>query len=319
MSNPIEQQKRDNLTDLLIELSSAQDLLKDKRKRSDYYRKLEDIYYDSDTDNFRHYYSDIFAALTFIDSSASVGNLDILAQNMQGIKDGYRSQNFDENDNPINIEKEINKLYDHTNLDIARINYTKRFTNETQSKLAQNEALLNNLQSQQQQSDIEREEAFNAIRMESAQAQQESKDNQAKMQGEYITILGIFASIVLAFTGGMTFSTSVLENISSSSIYRIIVISLILGLILFNIIWLLIDFLRDINGKTIRKWWVILLLDFLIIVGIIFTYFAYKGQWIKPDLTTTPASIENSISDSENTQIQEKDELPTETDSVKDK
>ena len=100
------------------------------------------------------------------------------------------------------------------------------------------------------------------------------------MQSEYITILGIFASIVLAFTGGMTFSTSVLENISSSSIYRIIVISLILGLILFNVIWLLIDFLRDINGKTIRKWWIILLLNFLIIAGIAFMYFAYKGQWI---------------------------------------
>ena len=57
MSNLNEQQKRDALTDLLIELSSAQDLLKDNRKRSDYYRKLESIYYDADTDNFRHYYS----------------------------------------------------------------------------------------------------------------------------------------------------------------------------------------------------------------------------------------------------------------------
>ena len=94
------------------------------------------------------------------------------------------------------------------------MNYTKRFTNETQSKLAQNEVLLNNLQSQQQ-SDAERENAFNTIRIEAAQSQQESKNNQAKMQSEYITILGIFASIVLAFTGGMTFSTSVLENISS--------------------------------------------------------------------------------------------------------
>ena len=182
------------------------------------------------------------------------------------------------------------------------MNYTKRFTNETQSKLAQNEVLLNNLQSQQQ-SDAERENAFNTIRIEAAQSQQESKNNQAMMQSEYITILGIFASIVLAFTGGMTFSTSVLENISSSSIYRIIVISLILGLILFNVIWLLIDFLRDINRKTIRKWWIILLLNFLIIAGIAFMYFAYKGQWIKPDPINTPTHIENSISDSENTQV----------------
>lgn len=32
-------------------------------------------------------------------------------------------------------------------------------------------------------------------------------------------------------------------------------------------------------------------------------YFAYKGQWIKPDPINTPTHIENSISDSENTQV----------------
>ena len=61
MINSTEQQKRDNLRNLLIELSSAQDLLKDNKKRKEYYRKLESIYYDKNTDNFRHYYSDIFA------------------------------------------------------------------------------------------------------------------------------------------------------------------------------------------------------------------------------------------------------------------
>ena len=75
---------------------------------------------------------------------------------------------------------------------------------------------------------------------------------------------------------------------------------------LFNVIWLLIDFLRDINGKTIRKWWIILLVDLLIIAGISFMYFAYKGQWIKPNSINTLAHIENSISNSENTQVPKK-------------
>lgn len=280
MSNLNEQQKRDALRDLLMELSSAQDLLRDNKKRSDYYLKLESIYYDASTNNFRHYYSDIFATLTFIDSSVFDGNLDVLAQNMQSIKDGYRSKNSDSNGKQIDIEKEINKLYDHINLDIARINYTKRFTSETESKLVQNKVLISELQSRLKESDVERKNTFEAIKAETTKAQQESKDNLSKMQSEYITILGIFASIVLAFTGGMTFSTTILENISSTSIYRIIVISLILGLILFNVMWLLIDFLRDINGKSIRKWWIILLLDIIIIGGIVFMFFAYKGQWI---------------------------------------
>lgn len=298
MINSTEQQKRDDLRNLLIELSSAQDLLKDNKKRKEYYRKLESIYYDKNTDNFRHYYSDIFAALTFIDSDMFDGNLDILAQNMQVIKEGYYPKNFDENGCTINIEKEINKLYDHTNLDIARINYTKRFTSETESKLMQNESLINTLQSQQQKSDKERENAFNAIRIEADQAQQESKKNQEKMQTEYITILGIFASIVLAFTGGMTFSTSVLENISSASIYRTTVISLILGLILFNLIWLLIDFLREINGKNIRKWWIIIVTDSILCLGILFSFISYKNHWLENKKEDTKIEINSTESES---------------------
>lgn len=54
---------------------------------------------------------------------------------MQTIKDGYTIENVDNNGNKIDIRKEIIKLYDHTNLDIARINYTKTMSNETMSEL----------------------------------------------------------------------------------------------------------------------------------------------------------------------------------------
>ncbi len=37
-----------------------------------------------------------------------------------------------------------------------------------------------------------------------------------KQQTQYITILGIFSSIVLTFVGGLAFSTSVLSNIDKS-------------------------------------------------------------------------------------------------------
>lgn len=61
---------------------------------------------------------------------------------IQTIKDGYIPKNTDENGNAIDISKEIVKLYDHTNLDIARINYTKTMTNETLSELAKNRLLV---------------------------------------------------------------------------------------------------------------------------------------------------------------------------------
>ena len=70
-----------------------------------------------------------------------------------------------------------------------------------------------------------------------------------EMQKQYITILGIFASIVLAFTGGIAFSTSVLENIGNASIYRVVLIATGLAFVLLNIIYVLTRFVQEIAKK----------------------------------------------------------------------
>lgn len=277
-----EQEKRDSLRQLLMDLSKSQDVLKDRKDRRDYYLRLEAIYYNTDSDNYRHFYSDIFACLSLIDADDSLGNLDILAQNMEAIKEGYIPINRDEahNNELIDIRKEIIKLYDHTNLDISRINYTKRMAGETQSELARAKVLIEDLKNKLAESDVARAEAVNHLNTESSKLKEEVRDGQKKMQNEYITILGIFAAIVLAFTGGMTFSSSVLENIDKASIYRMIAIVLILGLVLSNLIWLLIDFLRYINGKSIRKWWLIAVTDVVLLLGLLLTFLSYKNHWL---------------------------------------
>lgn len=72
------------------------------------------------------------------------------------------------------------------------------------------------------------------------------------IEKEYISILGIFAAIVLAFVGGITFSSSVLQNIGNVSIYRLLIVIDLLALILINVIWLLIKFIAQINNKDIN-------------------------------------------------------------------
>ena len=42
---------------------------------------------------------------------------------------------------------------------------------------------------------------------------EETNAHSKDVQKEYIAILGIFAAVVLAFTGGIAFTTSVLQNI----------------------------------------------------------------------------------------------------------
>lgn len=77
-------------------------------------------------------------------------------------------------------------------------------------------------------------------------------DLQMEIKGvekEYITILGIFTAVILAFVGSFTFSTSVLNNVSNTEVFKLIGIALVIGLVFFNVIHYLLQFLREINGK----------------------------------------------------------------------
>lgn len=226
-------EKRNNFKNLLFKLAVSQMTLSSNKDKSEVYRELEDIYssYD-DSEDFRHFYSDIFAVLSMIDKDSSLGNMEILSQNMDIIRQGYRSMNTDSDGNQINIEKQINKLYDHVNLEIARMNYFKETEMRTDDKLQNVSETLGNITDNVQQ-------MKNAVSMAD------------EMQKQYITILGIFASIVLAFVGGITFSSSVLQNMENVSIYRLLVIVVILAFVLVNVIWLLIKFIIQVNdGDT---------------------------------------------------------------------
>ena len=279
MRNPDEQERRDKLIELLFELSKAQDIFREKKKRSDIFLKLEEIYYIPGSDEyFRHFYSDILSTLTQIDSDDNEGSLDVLAVNMQAIKDGYQAVNYD-GDKLIDISKSIIKLFDHTNLEVARINYTKQLNNATKSDLASTKELLEKQREEFDNTKSETETIRNTLREETEKANKKIEDNQKQMQNEYVTILGIFATIVLAFTGGMTFSSSVLNNISKASVYRLSLISFIIGLVFFNLIWVLIDFVRDINGKTIKKKWLFVVVNIIMVGGIICSCLAYKYKW----------------------------------------
>ena len=73
------------------------------------------------------------------------------------------------------------------------------------------------------------------------------------MQKDYITILGIFASIVLAFTGGIAFSTSVLENIDAISSYRLCAVVAGIAFVLINLMYILVRFIQEINRDKDEK------------------------------------------------------------------
>lgn len=228
-------ENRTKFKSLLFRLALSQITLSSAKDKSDIYIELESIYSGNDyLDDFRHFYSDIFAVLSQIDKDSTLGNLEILNQNMELVRQGYKPQNNDSSGKPIDISKQINKLYDHINLDIARMNYFKATEMRSQSELQRVSSTL---------VDIENK----VLDMESA------VDKADDLQKQYITILGIFASIVLSVTGGIAFSTSVLQNIANASIYRTVLIAVGLAFVLINVIYILTRFIAEVSKKENEK------------------------------------------------------------------
>lgn len=74
-----------------------------------------------------------------------------------------------------------------------------------------------------------------------------SKRELEKQKFDMLAVLGVFSAIILAFTGGLNFSSSVLENMNSASIYRVLIISILLGFTLINGIAILLKFIKNIS------------------------------------------------------------------------
>ena len=67
MDTSKEEVQRNKFRDILFELASNQELLKDKSVRAKMYSRLEVLYWPEESEKpFRHFYSDIFSVLTAV-------------------------------------------------------------------------------------------------------------------------------------------------------------------------------------------------------------------------------------------------------------
>ncbi len=64
-----------------------------------------------------------------------------------------------------------------------------------------------------------------------------------------VTMLGIFAAIVITIVAGLLYSSSVIESINTADFYRLVCITAIVGLICFDLITTLFYFIERISGK----------------------------------------------------------------------
>lgn len=272
-------QQRKEFCDILFELAKSQELLQDAYYRSNMYKRLESLYdAESKDKRFRHFYTDIFSVLTQIQQNSDLGDINILGQNLDMIRNGYKPQNKAvDGKRIIDVSDAIKKLYDHVNLDIARIAYS-----DGADRKISGESSIENLQGQINSMQRELQKA-QEIKNDYEDTEKKIIDVENKLdnsQKEYITILGIFAAVVLAFTGGIAFSTSVLNNIAQASAYRTIAVALIIGLVLINVLFGLFYYVNSLVNKE-KKIFPLIISNIVIIVLLIITFFAWNNGWIE--------------------------------------
>lgn len=179
---------------------------------------------------FRHSYSQILATIWSIKESndpkidflAFMENINMLKLHVIDSQEGEF----------LRIRPSLEKLYDHVELEIARIGHFERISDMQNDFEVQLRTANNNLNSLQ-----------NSI--ETASKQTEC------LKVDIITVIGVFAAIMLAFVSGMTFTSSVLTSMHSSSIYKVAFESVICGFVVFNTIFSLLYFIGRITGKDL--------------------------------------------------------------------
>lgn len=185
---------------------------------------------------FRHLYSDICSIM--YEKLEKEGGLDegtppelmSLATNM-----GIISQEIDKGCEDDDVKKSVRKLHDHIELERTRIVYmVRQNANQKEAKLAAEKALA------------QANEMAKSFEEKTKRDSQKFREMLDESKRDYVTILGIFAAIVLAFTAGLSFSSSILQNINQASIYRLSFIAVFIGFFIFNIIIALFAFLTAI-------------------------------------------------------------------------
>lgn len=228
---------------------------------------LDEIYLTSDGDvnqEFRHEYASISGKMRELNSenteNIKVFSVDNLVANVTELYDYAVQQRKP-------YIKNLFKLKDHIGLEAGRISdvdslrwniengwkavdmkiaYTQNLADSFAGEVERSKSILEKVQLNANECTNQIEE-YATIVEGLKDTIKEVKKKTEDVQNDSITILGIFASIVLSFTAGMVFTSSVLENIDKASPYRIVGVILLIGMVLTDLIALLLVYVDRVR------------------------------------------------------------------------
>lgn len=196
-------------------------------------KNIEEIYYKNSLESFS--YTEILFCIRNMkadDFDYLLENLKILCEKAKGNEKRYKS---------------IFKLKDYIELEISREYYIK---NVAMGEETVRDTFRMGFQKLMEQEESLRESVETEIIKINHSFKKQAKEID-NINGNLISVLGIFGAIIVAFFGGLNLLGSVLSNIDSVSIYRLSFMAVIVITGLFNIIFLLLHSVGKLTGKKI--------------------------------------------------------------------
>ena len=140
----------------------------------------------------------------------------------------------DDNEEVRRVTKSLRKLLDHVELECVRLNrmsQVKHYANE--AKQAQDAAMM-----------------LNQSTKEAGERLDKRVDG---FHEQSITILGIFSAVVVGFMSGLSMFTSGFDKLTEVDLYVVCFYSVLVGIIVFDILFMLIFFIAKISGHSIAR------------------------------------------------------------------
>ncbi|MCM1047387.1 MAG: hypothetical protein NC433_03055 [Clostridiales bacterium] len=218
--------RQELLNQIILELSES---VLDEDKNEQYLNRIGVLY----TDNFKHQYSDFFPTILKILEEDNNYNIDYLSNNLDILGNCLDKQIMSGNAEYQNRYIQFTKLFDHLDLQIRQTNYYKSMLAKSNDASQDLQEAIDNLN-----------DAKNKIADATTRAD--------TMQTQLISILSIFAAIIITFSGSFTFLGSSVNTISGAKYPEsVIAAAIICGLFLFNTVFLMMYFVSKLTGRNI--------------------------------------------------------------------
>lgn len=224
---PEENRRRQELLNqIILELSEK---MLEETEYELYLNRLDLLY----KENFKHQYSDFFPTILKILEEDNDYNIDYLSNNLDALGTHLDEQLMSGDKTYESMNVPFTKLCDHLDLQIRQTNYYKRMlekSSDTRQHLQQAIEKLN--------------DANGRVKEVTKRAD--------TMQTQLISILSIFAAIIITFSGSFTFLGSSATAISNAPYQEsVIAVAIICGMFLFNTVFLLMYFVSKLTGRNI--------------------------------------------------------------------